>query len=138
MFNQGGHYNGSNRTWDNPDDGDWQRECMFDKGFQPGMKIMIEETFGPVAPVIRFETEEEAIRMANDTPYGLAAYVFTRDASRLVRVTEALEYGIIGANDGLPSTPQAPFGGFKESGVGREGGEAGLSSYLEDKTVYSA
>jgi len=104
-------------------------------GIQPGMKIMMEETFGPVAPIIRFETEEDAIRMANDTPYGLAAYVFTRDASRLVRVTEALEYGIIGANDGLPSTPQVPFGGFKESGLGREGGKWGLDEYLETKYI---
>ena len=104
-------------------------------GIRPGMLIMTEETFGPVAPVIRFDTEEDAIRQANDTPYGLAAYVFTRDASRLVRVTEALEYGIIGANDGLPSTPQVPFGGFKESGLGREGGKWGLDEYLETKYI---
>jgi len=104
-------------------------------GIHPGMLIMTEETFGPVAPVIRFDTEEDAIRQANDTPYGLAAYVFTRDASRLVRVTEALEYGIIGANDGLPSTPQVPFGGFKESGLGREGGKWGLDEYLETKYI---
>jgi succinate-semialdehyde dehydrogenase/glutarate-semialdehyde dehydrogenase len=99
------------------------------------MAIMIEETFGPVAPVVRFEDEADAIAMANDTPHGLAAYLYTRDASRLIRVAEALEYGIIGANDGLPSTPQAPFGGFKESGLGREGGRWGLDEYLETKYV---
>ena len=104
-------------------------------GVAPGMKIMEEETFGPVAPVIRFATESEAIRLANDTPYGLAAYLYTRDASRLIRVAEALEYGIVGANDGLPSTPQVPFGGFKESGLGREGGKWGLEEYLETKIV---
>lgn len=104
-------------------------------GVRPAMRIMTEETFGPVAPVIRFDDEAEAIRMANDTPYGLAAYLFTRDASRLMRVAEALEFGIIGANDGLPSTPQVPFGGFKESGLGREGGKWGLEEYLETKTI---
>ena len=104
-------------------------------GVQPGMAIMIEETFGPVAPVIRFEDEADAVRMANDTQYGLAAYLFTRDASRLMRVAEALEYGIIGANDAAPSTPQAPFGGVKESGLGREGGKWGLEEYLETKFV---
>jgi succinate-semialdehyde dehydrogenase/glutarate-semialdehyde dehydrogenase len=104
-------------------------------GVKRGMKIMEEETFGPVAPVIRFDTETDAIRMANDTPYGLAAYLYTRDASRLIRVAEALEYGIVGANDGLPSTPQVPFGGWKESGLGREGGKWGLEEYLETKIV---
>ena len=104
-------------------------------GVQPGMAIMTEETFGPVAPVIRFEDEADAVAKANDTPYGLAAYLYTRDASRLMRVAEALEYGIVGANDGLPSTPQAPFGGFKESGLGREGGKWGLDEYLETKFV---
>lgn len=101
----------------------------------PSMRIYHEETFGPVAPLIRFETEEEAIRMANDTPYGLAAYFYTQDASRLFRVAEGLEYGIVGANDGLPSTPQAPFGGMKESGLGREGGKWGLDVFLETKFV---
>jgi succinate-semialdehyde dehydrogenase/glutarate-semialdehyde dehydrogenase len=74
-------------------------------------------------------------RMANDSPYGLAAYFYTRDASRLFRVAEALEYGIVGDNDGLPSTPQAPFGGMKESGLGREGGKWGLDLILETKFV---
>ncbi len=104
-------------------------------GMRPGMRILAEETFGPVAPVIRFESEAEAVSMANDSRYGLAAYLFTRDASRLMRVAEALEYGIIGANDGLPSTPQAPFGGMKESGLGREGGKWGLDEYLETKLI---
>ncbi len=104
-------------------------------GVRPGMAIMTEETFGPVAPVVRFEDEADAIAQANDTPYGLAAYVYTRDASRLLRVAEGLEYGIVGANDGLPSTPQAPFGGVKESGLGREGGKWGLEEYLETKFV---
>ena len=104
-------------------------------GVQPGMAIMTEETFGPVAPVVRFEDEADAVAMANDTPYGLAAYLYTRDASRLMRVAEALEYGIVGANDGLPSTPQAPFGGVKESGLGREGGKWGLDEYLETKFI---
>ena len=99
------------------------------------MKITREETFGPVAPLIPFDTEEEGIRLANDTPFGLAAYFYTRDASRLIRVAEALEYGIVGANDSLPSTPQAPFGGMKESGIGREGGKWGLEEYLEIKYV---
>ncbi len=104
-------------------------------GVKPGMAIMTEETFGPVAPVVRFEDEADAIAQANDTPYGLAAYLYTRDASRLLRVAEGLEYGIVGANDGLPSTPQAPFGGVKESGLGREGGKWGLEEYLETKYV---
>jgi succinate-semialdehyde dehydrogenase/glutarate-semialdehyde dehydrogenase len=104
-------------------------------GVQPGMAIMTEETFGPVAPVVLFEDEADAVAKANDTPYGLAAYLYTRDASRLMRVAEALEYGIVGANDGLPSTPQAPFGGVKESGLGREGGKWGLDEYLETKFV---
>ena len=73
--------------------------------------------------------------MANDTPFGLAAYFYTRDASRLFRVADGLEYGIVGANDGLPSTPQAPFGGMKESGLGREGGKWGLDVFLETKFV---
>jgi succinate-semialdehyde dehydrogenase/glutarate-semialdehyde dehydrogenase len=105
------------------------------EGVAPGMRILTEETFGPVAPLIRFETEAQAIAMANDTEYGLAAYFFTRDASRLIRVAEALEYGIVGANDALPSTPQAPFGGMKGSGLGREGGRYGLDLYLETKYV---
>ncbi|MDN3507074.1 MAG: NAD-dependent succinate-semialdehyde dehydrogenase [Simkaniaceae bacterium] len=99
------------------------------------MEIFTEETFGPVFAIIPFETEEEAVRLANDTIYGLAAYVFTRDLSRAHRVCNQLEYGIIGLNDGLPTTPQAPFGGVKYSGFGREGGPKGIYEYLIEKTV---
>lgn len=97
------------------------------------MLITQEETFGPVAAIIPFDTEEEVIRFANDTPYGLAAYFFTRDVGRVFRLGEKLEYGIIGANDGLPSTAQAPFGGLKQSGLGREGSKYGMEEYLEVK-----
>ncbi|MDZ4755286.1 MAG: NAD-dependent succinate-semialdehyde dehydrogenase [Phycisphaerae bacterium] len=89
-----------------------------------------EETFGPVAPIIGFSSEAEAVEIANDTPFGLAAYFYTRDASRLMRMCEALEYGIVGANDALPSVAQAPFGGVKHSGFGKEGGRAGIDEYL--------
>ncbi|WP_368506053.1 NAD-dependent succinate-semialdehyde dehydrogenase [Alkalihalophilus sp. As8PL] len=99
------------------------------------MICMTDETFGPLAPVTTFKTEEEVIKRANDSIYGLAAYVFTENITRGIRMTEALEYGIIGLNDGLPSTPQAPFGGFKQSGIGREGGHYGLEDYLEIKYV---
>ncbi len=98
-------------------------------------KVFREETFGPVAPVRSFRTEEEALALANDTEYGLAAYLFTRDVARVWRVAEALEYGIVGANDGAPSTAQAPFGGVKESGFGREGGKYAMDEYLSVKFV---
>jgi succinate-semialdehyde dehydrogenase/glutarate-semialdehyde dehydrogenase len=94
-----------------------------------------EETFGPVAPVLAFDSEAEAIALANDTPYGLAAYAFTRDGGRIMRLAEALDYGIVGVNDGLPATAQAPFGGVKESGFGREGGSEGLREYLVERFV---
>jgi succinate-semialdehyde dehydrogenase/glutarate-semialdehyde dehydrogenase len=97
------------------------------------MKIASEETFGPVAPLFEFETEEEAIQKANDTEFGLASYVFTKDLSRMFRVAEALEYGIVGINDPMPTVAQAPFGGVKESGVGREGGKYGIEDYLDYK-----
>lgn len=99
------------------------------------MLCMTEETFGPLAPVTTFKTEEEAIARANDSIFGLAAYVFTENISRGIRITEALEYGIIGLNDGLPSTPQVPFGGFKQSGLGREGGHYGIEEFLEVKYI---
>lgn len=99
------------------------------------MLCMIEETFGPLAPITSFKTEEEVIERANSSIYGLAAYVFTENISRGIRVVEALEYGIVGLNDGLPSTPQAPFGGFKQSGLGREGGRQGIEEYLEVKYI---
>ncbi len=99
----------------------------------PDMLIFREETFGPVAPVFRFKTEEEAIRLANDTEFGLAAYFYGRDIGRIWRVAEALEYGIVGINEGIISTEIAPFGGVKESGNGREGSKYGIEDYLEIK-----
>src|SRR5829696_134642 len=99
------------------------------------MLVAKEETFGPVAVLLPFDTEEEAIERANDTVYGLAAYYYTRADGRVMRLAERLEYGIIGANDGLPSTAQAPFGGLKESGFGREGGHYGIEEYLDVKYV---
>jgi succinate-semialdehyde dehydrogenase / glutarate-semialdehyde dehydrogenase len=94
-----------------------------------------EEIFGPVAPVTTFRTDAEAIRLANDTEYGLVAYLFTRDLSRAIRTSEALEYGMVGVNQGIVSNPAAPFGGVKASGVGREGGFEGIDEYLETKYV---
>lgn len=98
-------------------------------------QIFGEETFGPVAPVFRFETEEQAIALANDTPFGLAAYVCARDAGRIFRVVEGLEFGMVGVNEGLISTEVAPFGGVKASGLGREGSQVGIEEYLETKYV---
>jgi succinate-semialdehyde dehydrogenase/glutarate-semialdehyde dehydrogenase len=97
------------------------------------MLVAREETFGPVAPVFRFETELEAIQMANDTEFGLASYFYTRDIGRVWRVAEALEYGMVGINSGLISTEVAPFGGVKESGVGREGSRYGIEEFVEIK-----
>ncbi|MDW7670389.1 MAG: NAD-dependent succinate-semialdehyde dehydrogenase [Bacillota bacterium] len=99
------------------------------------MKIMQEETFGPVMAIRRFEKEEEVLRMANDTNYGLAAYVYTESISRGIRVAEQLQFGVVGLNDGGPSAVQAPFGGFKDSGLGREGGSQGLDAFLEIKLI---
>jgi succinate-semialdehyde dehydrogenase/glutarate-semialdehyde dehydrogenase len=101
----------------------------------PQMRVAREETFGPVAPLFRFETEADAIRMANDTEFGLAAYFYTRDLARSWRVQEALEYGLVGVNTGLMSTEVAPFGGMKESGLGREGSRYGIDEYTEMKYV---
>ncbi len=98
-----------------------------------GADIFREETFGPVAPLFRFETEEEAVKLANDTEFGLAAYFYARDVGRIFRVAEALEYGIIGINEGIISTEVAPFGGMKSSGLGREGSKYGIEDYLEIK-----
>ncbi len=101
----------------------------------PDMAIHGEEIFGPVAPLFRFSTEDEAVAMANDTEYGLAAYFYAADMGRIWRVSEGLEYGMVGVNTGLISTEVAPFGGFKESGIGREGSHHGLDEYLETKYV---
>lgn len=97
--------------------------------------ICQEEVFGPVAPIMTFQTEEDVIQRANNTNYGLASYLYTRDLGRVVRVSEALEYGLIGVNDAAGYTHEIPFGGFKESGLGREGGRKGLEDYLEVKSV---
>jgi succinate-semialdehyde dehydrogenase / glutarate-semialdehyde dehydrogenase len=99
----------------------------------PDMRVAREETFGPVAPLFRFKTEDEAIQMANDTEFGLAAYFFARDVGRVFRVGEALEYGMVGINTGIISNEVAPFGGIKQSGVGREGSRYGIEEYLEMK-----
>ena len=104
-------------------------------GVERGMRILEEETFGPVAPIVGFTDEAEAVGAANATPYGLAAYIWTRDLGRAFRVAEALDYGIVGVNDGLPATPHAPFGGVKNSGIGREGGRWGLQEYLDVKYI---
>ncbi|MNC44305.1 Glutarate-semialdehyde dehydrogenase DavD [compost metagenome] len=97
------------------------------------MLVARDETFGPLAPVFRFETEAEAIAMANDTEFGLASYLYTRDLGRAWRVSEALEYGMVGVNEGLISTEVAPFGGIKQSGLGREGSKYGIDDYIEQK-----
>ncbi|VTR38802.1 putative aldehyde dehydrogenase [Actinobacillus pleuropneumoniae] len=99
------------------------------------MECMNEETFGPLAPITTFETIDEAVQRANNSPYGLAAYVFTQNLGETVRIAESLDYGIVGVNDPVPSTAQAPFGGFKESGLGREGGHYGMEEFLEVKYI---
>jgi len=101
----------------------------------PEMVIYREETFGPIAAVILFDDEDEVIKMANDTDYGLAAYLYTKDLSRAIRVSEALRFAIVGVNDINPTSAAAPFGGMKESGLGREGGQEGITEYLETKLI---
>lgn len=105
------------------------------KNVDPSMVIMNEETFGPVAPIQKVETDAEAVKLANDTEYGLAAYVFTENVARGMQLIEQLEYGIVGWNDGGPSAAQVPFGGFKESGIGREGGHEGIEAFVESQYV---
>jgi succinate-semialdehyde dehydrogenase/glutarate-semialdehyde dehydrogenase len=102
-------------------------------GLAPDAEILAEEIFGPVASVVRFGSEAEAVELANDTPYGLAAYVFSGDLARALRTADALEAGIVGINRGFVSDPAAPFGGYKESGLGREGGHEGIDEFLETK-----
>jgi succinate-semialdehyde dehydrogenase/glutarate-semialdehyde dehydrogenase len=104
-------------------------------GCTPDMQVCRSETFGPVAPLIRFQDEAEVIAMANDTEYGLAAYAWTRDLGRAWRLAERLEYGMVGINAGVISTAEAAFGGVKQSGRGREGGRYGIDEYLETKYV---
>lgn len=99
------------------------------------MRLADEETFGPVAALFRFHHEDEAVQMANDTPYGLAAYFFTRDLGRAFRVAEALECGIVGVNEGLTSSEMVPFGGVKQSGIGREGSHHGIDEFVEMKYI---
>jgi succinate-semialdehyde dehydrogenase/glutarate-semialdehyde dehydrogenase len=103
------------------------------RGVEQEMAIAREEIFGPVASLVRFDTEEQAVRMANDTPFGLAAYFYSRDIGRCWRVAEALEYGMVGVNTGSISNPAAPFGGVKESGIGREGSKYGIDEFVEIK-----
>ncbi|MFT4415270.1 NAD-dependent succinate-semialdehyde dehydrogenase [Fredinandcohnia humi] len=105
------------------------------QGANEAMKILTEETFGPVAPIISFSTEEEVIGKVNHKQYGLASYCYTKDLSRALRIMRELDYGIVGINDPTPIVAQAPFGGVKESGIGREGGKYGLEEYLEEKFV---
>jgi succinate-semialdehyde dehydrogenase / glutarate-semialdehyde dehydrogenase len=104
-------------------------------GVQPGCRLLQEEIFGPVAPVTTFETDDEALALANDTPFGLVAYAYTRDLTRALRVAEGLETGMVGINQGIVSNPAAPFGGVKHSGFGREGGPEGIEEFLETKYV---
>ena len=104
-------------------------------GVTQDMKVAKEETFGPLAPLFRFDDVDEVIAMANDTIFGLAAYFYAKDLSRVYKVAEALEYGIVGVNTGIISTEVAPFGGVKQSGLGREGSHHGIEDYLEMKYV---
>ena len=118
-----------------------QRHALGGTFFQPtvvtgvtrDMRVAREETFGPLAPLFRFTSDEEAVALANDTEFGLAAYFYTRDLGRAWRVGEGLEYGIVGVNVGIISTEVAPFGGMKESGLGREGSRYGLDEFMEVK-----
>jgi len=104
-------------------------------GVTQDMKVAREETFGPLAPLFKFDTVDDVIAMANDTIFGLASYFYAKDLSRVYKVAEALEYGIVGVNTGLISTEVAPFGGVKQSGLGREGSHHGIEDYLEMKYI---
>lgn len=99
------------------------------------MRVAREEIFGPIAPIIRFTDEDDVIRLANDTEYGLASYFYSQNLARVWRVAETLEFGMVGVNTGLISTAEAPFGGVKQSGLGREGSQYGIDEYLEMKYV---
>src|SRR5690606_5339439 len=104
-------------------------------GVRPGLSVVDEEIFGPVAPVLVFDSEDEAVSAANATPYGLAAYLYTRDLGRALRVAERLDVGLVGINDQRISAAEAPFGGVKLSGIGREGGSEGLDEHLETTVI---
>jgi succinate-semialdehyde dehydrogenase/glutarate-semialdehyde dehydrogenase len=104
-------------------------------GVTPAMKVFREETFGPIAPLFRFETDAEVIELANNTEYGLAAYFYSRDLGRVWRVAEALDYGMVGVNSGMITTEVAPFGGMKQSGLGREGSKYGCEEFVEVKYI---
>ncbi|HRQ61980.1 MAG TPA: aldehyde dehydrogenase family protein, partial [Alphaproteobacteria bacterium] len=104
-------------------------------GMKPAMRMSCEEIFGPVAPLFPFKTEDEVVKLANATEYGLASYFYTRDLSRAIRVAEALEAGMVGVNSPILSTEVAPFGGIKQSGIGREGSRYGIEDYLELKYI---
>ena len=114
----------------------WFYEPTVLTGVSASARILDEEIFGPVAPIVTFCTDEDAIEAANGTPFGLAAYAFTRDLGRIIRLSEQLETGMLAINTGIISNPAAPFGGVKQSGLGREGGSEGIEEYLE--TVYVA
>jgi succinate-semialdehyde dehydrogenase/glutarate-semialdehyde dehydrogenase len=122
-----------------PDDGAYAAGFFYEPtvllGVRPGSPILDEEIFGPVAPIVTFDDEDEAIRLANATEYGLVSYVYTGDLARGLRVSEALDSGMVGLNRGLVSDPAAPFGGTKQSGIGREGGHDGMLDYLESKYI---
>jgi succinate-semialdehyde dehydrogenase / glutarate-semialdehyde dehydrogenase len=104
-------------------------------GVSPDSPVLQREIFGPIAPIVEFETEDEAVSLANDTIHGLAAYVYSGDLARALRVSEAIEAGMVGVNRGLISDPAAPFGGVKQSGLGREGGHWGMLEFLETKYI---
>jgi succinate-semialdehyde dehydrogenase/glutarate-semialdehyde dehydrogenase len=104
-------------------------------GVTQNMAVATDETFGPLAPLFKFENEDDVIAMANDTIFGLASYFYAKDLSRVTKVAEALEYGMVGVNTGLISTELAPFGGVKQSGLGREGSHHGIEDYLEMKYI---
>lgn len=125
-------YGGS--KWEGGLDGHFYQPTIL-SGATDNMLIMNEETFGPIIPVQTFTDEDEALRKANDTDYGLAAYIFTENTNRAIRASEKLEYGIVGVNDVFPSVPEAPFGGIKQSGVGKEGGHHGMDEFLEKKFI---
>ena len=115
-------------------DGNWCTPTLV-KDVTQNMLCAKEETFGPFAPIFKFENEQDAIAMSNDTEFGLASYVFTQEINQFIRVSRALEYGMVGVNTGLISNAAAPFGGVKSSGIGREGSKYGMDEYLEIKYV---